>query len=99
MEKDGCGVGFLVSLKNESTHEILEQGIHALECMEHRGGVGPDNIGDGAGIMTSIPFELFNREPDTFAVAFLFIPQELKKQKQSLQVFEETFWKLESGWR
>jgi glutamate synthase domain-containing protein 2/glutamate synthase domain-containing protein 1/glutamate synthase domain-containing protein 3 len=92
VEKDGCGVGFLVSLKNESTHEILEQGIHALECMEHRGGVGPDNIGDGAGIMTSIPFELFNREPDTFAVAFLFIPQDLKKQKQSLQVFEETFW-------
>lgn len=92
MEKDGCGVGFLVSLKNESTHEILEQGIHALECMEHRGGVGPDNIGDGAGIMTSIPFELFNRERDTFAVAFLFIPQDLSKQKISLQVFEETFW-------
>ena len=50
--------------------------------------IGPDNIGDGAGIMTSIPFELFNREPDTFAVAFLFIPQDLTKQKQSLQVFE-----------
>jgi glutamate synthase domain-containing protein 2/glutamate synthase domain-containing protein 1/glutamate synthase domain-containing protein 3 len=92
VEKDGCGVGFLVSLKNESTHEILEQGIHALECMEHRGGVGPDTIGDGAGIMTSIPFELFNRERDTFAVAFLFIPQDLEKQKQSLKVFEETFW-------
>ncbi|MBA2404148.1 MAG: glutamate synthase large subunit, partial [Bdellovibrionales bacterium] len=92
MEKDGCGVGFLVSLKNERSHEILRQGIHALECMEHRGGVGPDDIGDGAGIMTSIPFELFNREPDTFAVAFLFTPQELIKRKKSLQVFEETFW-------
>ncbi len=92
MEKDGCGVGFLVSLKNQKTHEILQHGVHALECMEHRGGVGPDNIGDGAGIMTSIPFELFNREPDTFAVAFLFIPQDLMKQKTSLQVFEETFW-------
>ena len=92
MEKDGCGVGFLVSLKNERTHEILEQGIFALECMEHRGGIGPDNIGDGAGIMTSIPFELFGREPDTFAVAFLFIPQDPVKQKRSLKVFEETFW-------
>lgn len=92
MEKDGCGVGFLVSLKNHKSHEILRHGIHALECMEHRGGVGPDNIGDGAGIMTSIPFELFNREPDTFAVAFLFVPQDLMKQKKSLQVFEETFW-------
>lgn len=92
MEKDGCGVGFLVSLKKERTHQILEQGIHALECMEHRGGVGPDNIGDGAGIMTSIPFELFNKDPDTFAVAFLFIPQDLEKQKKSLKIFEETFW-------
>ena len=92
MEKDGCGVGFLVSLKNERSHEILKQGIHALECMEHRGGVGPDNIGDGAGIMTSIPFELFNHAPDTFAVAFLFIPQDPVRQKKSLQVFEETFW-------
>lgn len=92
MEKSSCGVGFLVSLKNERSHEILEQGIRALECMEHRGGIGPDNIGDGAGIMTSIPFELFNREPDTFAVAFLFIPQDSVKQKISLKVFEETFW-------
>ena len=72
MEKDGCGVGFLVSLKNKRTNEILEEGIHALKCMEHRGGVGPDNVGDGAGMMTSIPFELFRREPDTFAVGFLF---------------------------
>ena len=92
MEKSSCGVGFLVSLKNERSHEILEQGIHALECMEHRGGIGPDHIGDGAGIMTSIPFELFEREPDTFAVAFLFTPQDPVKQKISLKVFEETFW-------
>ena len=92
MEKDGCGVGFIVSLKNVRTHSTLEKGIHALNCVEHRGGVGPDNIGDGAGIMTSIPYELFNRERDTFAVAFLFIPQDTARQKISLQVFEETFW-------
>ncbi len=91
MEKDSCGVGFLVSLKNERTHEILQEGLHALDCVEHRGGVGPDNIGDGAGIMTSIPFELFNREPDTFAVAFILCPQDLEKRATSLRVFEETF--------
>ena len=91
MEKDGCGVGFLVSLKNKRTNEILEEGIHALECMEHRGG-GPESVGDGAGIMTSIPFELFGREPDSFAVGFLFVPQDEQKQKKALQVFEETFW-------
>ncbi|MBI2519606.1 MAG: glutamate synthase large subunit [Bdellovibrio sp.] len=92
MEKDGCGVGFLVSLKNERNHAILKHGLHALECMEHRGGVGPDNIGDGAGIMTGIPYKLFEREANTFAVAALYMPRDTEKRKRSLKVFEETFW-------
>jgi len=91
MERDGCGVGFLVSLKNDRSHHILTQGLSALEAMEHRGGVGPGDIGDGAGIMTGIPYELFNREPETFAVASLLMPQDLQKQKKSISVFEETF--------
>ncbi|HAZ14755.1 MAG: hypothetical protein A2X86_10485 [Bdellovibrionales bacterium GWA2_49_15] len=92
MEKDGCGVGFLVSLKNERSHQILKHSLHALECVEHRGGVGPDNIGDGAGVMTSIPYKLFDRAPDTFAVAALYMPRDSEKRKRSLKVFEETFW-------
>ncbi len=94
MEKDGCGVGFVVSLKGERTHHILKQGLHALECMEHRGGTGPGSIGDGAGIMTAIPYELFGREPGTFAVAFLYAPPEKEKTDLSLKVFEETFWQF-----
>lgn len=94
VEKDGCGVGFLVSLKYERTHEILKQGLHALECVEHRGGVGPSNIGDGAGMMTEIPYELFKREAGTFAVASLLIPRDPLKRARSLKVFEETFWQF-----
>ena len=94
MEKDGCGVGFVVSLKGERTHHILNQGLHALECMEHRGGTGPGAIGDGAGIMTAIPYELFGREPGTFAVAFLYAPPQKDKTDLSLKVFEETFWQF-----
>jgi glutamate synthase domain-containing protein 2/glutamate synthase domain-containing protein 1/glutamate synthase domain-containing protein 3 len=94
LEKDGCGVGFIVSLRNERSHDILNQGLHALERMEHRGGTGPDNIGDGAGIMTGIPYELFGREPGTFAVAFLYAPREDAKKDLSLKVFEETFWQF-----
>ncbi|HXH73580.1 MAG TPA: glutamate synthase large subunit [Bacteriovoracaceae bacterium] len=94
VEKDGCGVGFLVSLKNARTHDTLKQGLHALNCMEHRGGVGPDEIGDGAGIMTSIPYELFKREPGTFAVANLLIPKDPVKRAMSIKVFEETFWQF-----
>src|SRR5690606_5097943 len=94
VEKDGCGVGFLVSLKNERTHETLKQGLHALECVEHRGGVGPMSIGDGAGIMTGIPYELFGREAGTFAVASLLVPKDPLKRAKSLKVFEDTFWQF-----
>ena len=38
----------------------------ALGCMEHRGGCSADNdSGDGAGLLTNVPWELFRRDlPD-----------------------------------
>lgn len=39
------------------------QAVTALGCMEHRGACSADNIsGDGAGIMTQIPWDLFKEE-------------------------------------
>ncbi len=93
MERDGCGVGFLVSLENRRSHDIIRRGLTALERMEHRGGVGPDGVlGDGAGIMTGVPYELFGREAGTFAVASLLLPRDAEKRARSLKVFEDTFW-------
>jgi glutamate synthase (ferredoxin) len=61
-ERDACGVGFIASLKNEGSHSIVEAALTALGCMEHRGGCGADNdSGDGAGLMTTIPWQLLNR--------------------------------------
>ncbi|KAJ7541176.1 hypothetical protein O6H91_10G049100 [Diphasiastrum complanatum] len=60
-EHDACGVGFIASLKSEPSHELIEDALTALGCMEHRGGCSADNdSGDGAGLMTRIPWELFN---------------------------------------
>ena len=36
-EHSACGVGFIVSRKQEYSHEHLKQGLHALRCVEHRG--------------------------------------------------------------
>ena len=92
VEKSSCGVGFLVSLKNQSSHQTLLDGLHALKCVEHRGGCGSDgHLSDGSGIMTAIPYEIFGLEKETFAVASLFIPVSPEKQKIALRVFEETF--------
>ena len=32
-EKDACGVGFLASLKGESSHWVLRQALRGLDCM------------------------------------------------------------------
>lgn len=92
LDKSACGVGFLTSRKNVYSHAQLELGLHALRCVEHRGACAADQItGDGAGIMTDIPFELFGIARNDMAVATLFIPKTPHKQRQALQIFEEIF--------
>ncbi len=92
-EKSSCGVGFLVSVNGKQRcHDILKKSLLALERVEHRGGQGKDHfLGDGAGVMTSIPYEIFGLEKETFAVASLFTPRDLEKFDLSLHIFEETF--------
>ncbi|KAL2226033.1 UNVERIFIED_CONTAM: Ferredoxin-dependent glutamate synthase, chloroplastic, partial [Sesamum indicum] len=60
-ERGACGVGFIANLDNKASHGIVKDALTALGCMEHRGGCGADNdSGDGSGVMTSIPWDLFN---------------------------------------
>eukprot|EP00965_Chrysotila_dentata_P239205 6202962-Pleurochrysis_carterae.AAC.2 len=80
-EKDGCGVGFLANLHGERTHEITQRALRALGCMEHRGACGGDKVsGDGAGIMTAVPWELLTDHLDGkpvehAGVGMIFLPQ------------------------
>jgi glutamate synthase (ferredoxin) len=60
-ERGACGVGFIANLRNEPSHKIVKDALIALGCMEHRGGCGADNdSGDGSGVMSSIPWDLYN---------------------------------------
>jgi len=62
-ERDACGVGFIAQLNNQRSNRIVVEALNALNCMEHRGGCGADRIsGDGAGIMTQIPWQIFINE-------------------------------------
>ncbi len=91
-ESSACGVGFITSRNREYSHHHLQEGIHALKCVEHRGACAADGItGDGAGIMTDIPFDMLGFEKDTVAVATLFLSQNTVKKNTSLKIFEETF--------
>ncbi len=90
-EFSSCGVGFVVGLDNQFTHENLQLGLKALGNLEHRGGASPDGRGgDGAGVMTDIPRDLLGvAEGD--AVANLFLPRDPTARVRSLKIFEETF--------
>ena len=91
-EKSSCGVGFIASRKNTASHENLQQALHALNCVEHRGACNADlKSSDGAGIMTDIPFEIFGYEPGEIAVATIFAPHDSGRRRTALRVFEETF--------
>ncbi len=59
-ERDACGVGFIANQQGEANHAIISKALSALGCLEHRGACSADqDSGDGAGLMTAIPWELF----------------------------------------
>ena len=59
-EHDNCGAGFICSLKGQKSNDIIHKALQILERLEHRGAVSADGkTGDGAGILTDIPHELF----------------------------------------
>lgn len=61
-EHDACGIGFYANMDNKRSHDIIEKSLEMLRRLDHRGGVGADGItGDGAGIMTEIPFKFFDQ--------------------------------------
>lgn len=41
-ERDACGVGFIANPRPE--HKVVELGLSALGCMEHRGACLADNL-------------------------------------------------------
>lgn len=60
LEKDACGVGFIVSIEREESNKVLQDARTMLIRMAHRGACGCDNnTGDGAGVLTSIPHKFF----------------------------------------
>ncbi len=110
-EKDACGVGFLASLKGESSHWVLLQALRGLGCMEHRGGCGGDgDSGDGAGVLCGIPWSYLEAVwPDAAAAStaarglgMVFLPADAAKREQAKAFCAEEAEKLglrSLGWR
>jgi glutamate synthase (NADPH/NADH) large chain len=55
-DHESCGVGFVTTLFNQPSHDILAKALTALSRLEHRGAVAADGkSSDGIGITTGIP--------------------------------------------
>ncbi|MGE5647908.1 MAG: glutamate synthase large subunit [Acidobacteriota bacterium] len=86
-ERDACGIGFVVNIKGEKSHDIILKGIQVLLNLTHRGACGCDpETGDGAGVLIQVPHEFFAREcseigfslpePGEYGVGMVFLPVE-----------------------
>ena len=83
-DHDACGVGFIASRHGKATHRILRLGVDCLRRLDHRGAKAADGTGDGAGILTELPYRLLERElrargiepptRDRLAVVSVFLP-------------------------
>lgn len=85
-EHDACGVGAIAALQGSASHDVIAQAITLLENLHHRGAtLGDDATGDGAGILTQIPYAIFAdwlherraseyAQPGQYAVAVCFLP-------------------------
>ncbi|KAH7677006.1 Glutamate synthase (ferredoxin) protein [Dioscorea alata] len=100
-ERGACGVGFIANLQNEASHQIVEDALSALGCMEHRGGCGADNdSGDGSGVMTTIPWDLLNEwatkeglpslEKSSTGVGMVFLPKDEIFKDEAKNVITKT---------
>ncbi len=112
-ERDACGVGFIANQNGAATHSIIEKALPALTCLEHRGGCSADqDSGDGAGLMTAIPWELFHSwfaeqgivppAQENCGVGMLFLSQDEQQAAIARQVVEEMLLKRGLtllGWR
>ena len=64
-ETENCGLAVIATLRGTPGHDIVQHALTALRALEHRGAVGADEgTGDGAGLLTQIPDELFRAVVD-----------------------------------
>ena len=87
-EHDACGVGMLVNIHGDKSHELVDSALKVLENMKHRGAEGADNkTGDGAGIMLQIPHEFILLqgipvpEKGKYGTGLVFLPKDGKEQE------------------
>jgi glutamate synthase (ferredoxin) len=85
-EHDACGLGFVVNIKGQKSHQTVTDALQILVNLDHRGACGCEaNTGDGAGILMQVPHDFlvaqtaklgFNLPAfGQYGVGMLFLPK------------------------
>ena len=94
-EHDACGVGMVVNIHGNKSHELVDNALKVLENMEHRGAETRDKTGDGAGILLQIPHEFILLqgipvpEKGRYGTGIVFLPKDQKRQDAILSIMIE----------
>jgi len=91
-------VGFIAHLKGQKSHQIVEDGITALEHLNHRGACGCEaNTGDGAGVLIQLPHDFLSyaaaresiRLPDKgqYGAGLMFASKDQRATQQAMALF------------
>ena len=111
-ERANCGVGVLMDLAGEPSHDIVEDALELVENLDHRGARGAEeDTGDGAGVLLQKPHRLFadevdgvaDRDADAYGVGQVFLPRSDDGARRDLQRLVEDVAESEGfeflGWR
>ncbi len=95
-EHDACGIGMVVNIHGNKSHELVDNALKVLENLRHRGAEGADGkTGDGAGILLQIPHEFILLqgipvpEKGKYGTGLVFLPKDQERQQKILSVMIE----------
>jgi glutamate synthase domain-containing protein 2/glutamate synthase domain-containing protein 1/glutamate synthase domain-containing protein 3 len=98
-EHDACGVGLVASIKGTRSNSILKKALTCVCNLIHRGAMDADaKTGDGAGVLTQIPYKLFRPEVEKMGyklfqdsdlgVGMMFLPNDPYTQARCRHITE-----------
>jgi glutamate synthase (NADPH/NADH) large chain len=98
-EHDNCGIGAIVNIKGQKSHDTVANALKIVEQLEHRAGKDAEGkTGDGVGILLQIshkffskvckPFGIFLGPERDYGVGMFFFPQDELKRNQAKNIFE-----------
>ncbi len=112
-EHDACGIGIVVNIHGNKSHQMVKDGLTILANLAHRGGAGSEeDTGDGAGILLQIPDAFFRKvcaqedivlPPEgEYGVGMVFLPRQIDARMKCMKTINkaiESEGQIVLGWR